>query len=164
MNKRMRQYVGIISAVIFYYIIHEGAHLLIALAMGTFHEVKFMGIGVQIVSQTDKMTDTQIGIFCIGGAVATFLFGYILVGLCKKLCEMKSPVLKAIAWYTSLTMLLLDPVYLGVLCGLFGGGDMNGIALLFPEMIARFVFVCIGLINAVVAFRYLLPKYTEAFK
>lgn len=78
MNKRMRQYVGIISAVIFYYIIHEGAHLLIALAMGTFHEVKFMGIGVQIVSQTDKMTDTQIGIFCIGGAVATFLFGYIL--------------------------------------------------------------------------------------
>ncbi len=35
------------------------------------------------------------------------------------------------------SLLLLDPLYLSVLCGFFGGGDMNGIALLCPEWAAR---------------------------
>lgn len=32
-----------------------------------------------------------------------------------------------------LILLLIDPLYLSALCGLFDGGDMNGIALLCPE-------------------------------
>ncbi len=35
-NKRRRQYVGILAAIIFYFIIHEGAHLITALLMGVF--------------------------------------------------------------------------------------------------------------------------------
>lgn len=35
------------------------------------------------------------------------------------------------------SLLQLDPLYLSVLCGFFGGGDMNGIALLCPEWAAR---------------------------
>ena len=35
------------------------------------------------------------------------------------------------------SLLLLDLLYLSVLCGFFGGGDMNGIALLCPEWAAR---------------------------
>lgn len=36
-----------------------------------------------------------------------------------------------------LILLLIDPLYLSALCGLFGGGDMNGIALLCPEWAVR---------------------------
>ena len=44
MSKRIRQYIGIFAAVIAYYIIHEGAHLVAALHYGTFKEINFMGL------------------------------------------------------------------------------------------------------------------------
>lgn len=164
MNKRIRQYIGIIFAVLFYYIIHEGAHLLIALFLGVFKEVKFMGIGMQIVIEKAGITDIQTGIFCLAGPIATFICGYILVLLCNKFCRMKSQILKTISWYTTLTMLLLDPIYLGIIYNLFGGGDMNGIALLFPELLARVIFVIIGLMNGVIIYKYILPRYSNSFK
>ena len=48
MNKRIRQYIGLFSAVLMYYIIHEGAHLIYALSVGAFRQINFMGLGVQI--------------------------------------------------------------------------------------------------------------------
>ena len=111
----------------------------------------------------DRMTDTQMGIFCLAGAVATFICGWILVLLCGKICTLKSPVLKAIFWYVTIALLILDPLYLSVLCGFFGGGDMNGIRLLMPEVAVRIIFVVIGVIHVLVIWKYLLPRYKEAF-
>ena len=48
MNKRLRQYLGILSAIIFYFLIHEGAHLIYALLTGTFKNINIMGLGIQI--------------------------------------------------------------------------------------------------------------------
>ena len=48
MSKRARQYIGILAAVIAYYLVHEGAHLLYALFTGVFRQVNFMGLGVQV--------------------------------------------------------------------------------------------------------------------
>lgn len=96
MMKRIRQYVGILTALVVYYIIHEGAHLLYALANGVFKQINFMALGVQIDVFRDCMTDTQLGLFCLAGAVATFLTGWILVLLCRKICAMESKVLKAV--------------------------------------------------------------------
>ena len=45
MNKRIRQYIGLLSAVLMYYIIHEGAHLIYALSVGAFRKINFMGLG-----------------------------------------------------------------------------------------------------------------------
>ena len=36
MNKSVRQYVGLLSALLCYYVIHEGAHLIYALSTGAF--------------------------------------------------------------------------------------------------------------------------------
>lgn len=163
MSKRARQYIGILAAVMAYYIVHEGAHLLAALFMGAFKEVKFMGLGIQIDVFRDRMTDTQLGLFCLAGAVATFLTGWILVLLCRKICAMESKVLKAVFWYVTIALLVLDPLYLSVLCGFFGGGDMNGIRLLMPEVVARILFAIIGVIHIMVIWKYLLPKYKESF-
>ena len=163
MMKRIRQYIGILAALVVYYVIHEGAHLVMALIQGVFKEVKFMGLGIQIDVFRDCMTDTQLGLFCLAGAVATFLTGWILVLLCRKICAMESKVLKAVFWYVTIALLVLDPLYLSVLCGFFGGGDMNGIRLLMPEVAARIIFAVVGVIHVMVIWKYLLPKYKESF-
>ena len=163
MSRRIRQYIGILAAVIAYYIIHEGAHLVAALHYGVFKGINFMGLGMQIDAYTDQMTDFQLGIFCLVGAVATVLFGWLLVLLCKRICVVKSKVFKTVMWYVSLAILIIDPLYLSILCGFFGGGDMNGIKLLFPEIAVRIVFAIIGIIHGIVIWKYLLPEYTKAF-
>ena len=163
MSKRIRQYIGIFTAIAAYYIVHEGAHLLTALYYGVFKQVNFIGLGMQIDVYANKMTDAQLGIFCLVGAVATFAFGWLLILLAKRICNTKSNVFKAAAWYVSLAMLLLDPIYLSVLCSFFGGGDMNGIRLIFQETAARIVFGVIGILHGAVIWKYLLPEYAKAF-
>lgn len=163
MSRSVRQYIGIIAAIVSYYIIHEGAHLLVALYYGVFKQINFMGLGIQVDVYHTQMTDVQMGIFCLSGAIATLVCSWFLIVLCKPICGTKSKVFRTIAWYTSLVMLLLDPLYLSVLCGFFGGGDMNGIVLLCQEWIVRTLFAGIGLIHALVIFRYLLPQYKKSF-
>ena len=164
MSKRFRQYGGILAAVIAYYIIHEGAHLVTALYYGVFRQINMMGLGVQIDVYAERMTDTQLGIFCLAGAVSTLLFGWLLIVLAKKICRAKSKLFKAVMWYVTLAILLIDPVYLSILCGFFGGGDMNGIRLLVPETPVRIVFALIGMIHGITIRKYLLPEYTKAFQ
>ena len=164
MSKRVRQYLGILAAVISYYIVHEGAHLLVALHYGAFKRINFMGLGMQIDAYTERMTDMQLGLFCLAGPIATLLFGLVLILLAKRICNSKSKLFKAVMWYVSLAILIIDPLYLSILCTFFGGGDMNGIKLLFPEIVMRIVFALIGVLHGVVIWKYLLPSYTKSFQ
>ena len=163
MNKRVRQYVGLLAAIIAYYVIHEGAHLLYALSVGAFKQINIMGLGVQIDIYSERMTQTQLGIFCILGSVATFIVAYILIGLIGKISKSSFKVLKACTYYITIAMLLIDPLYLSVLCDFFGGGDMNGISLFIPKIAARIVYGMILIINAIVFWKVVLPKYKIAF-
>ena len=164
MSKRFRQYLGILAAVISYYIIHEGAHLLTALYYGTFKKINFIGLGMQIDAYTERMLDTQLGLFCLAGPVATLLFGWVLILLVKRICSSKSKLFKAVMWYVSLAILIIDPLYMSVLCVFFGGGDMNGIKLLLPEIAVRIIFAVLGVIHGVAILKYLLPEYTKSFQ
>ena len=163
MSKRTRQYLGLLSAVLAYYIIHEGAHLIYALITGTFKQINIMGLGMQIDIHAERMTDIQLGIFCLVGSIATFITAYILVLLVNKIGDTSSKIFKACMYYITIAMLLIDPVYLSVLCGFFGGGDMNGIPLLFPELAIQIVYGIILAINVVVFVKIVLPKYQLAF-
>ena len=164
MNKKYRQYLGLLSAVITYYIIHEGAHFIYALCTGTFKQINVIGMGVQIDIYRELMSDRQLGIFCIVGSIATLLAAYIFVFLTDKICESDSKVFKACMYYITLALLFIDPLYLSILCGLFGGGDMNGISLLIPEIAARIVYGVLLLINTIIFLKIILPKYKLAFK
>ena len=163
MNKRIRQYIGLFSAVFAYYCIHEGAHLVFALLTGAFRQINFMGLGVQIDIYTERLTDAQLGLFCLAGAAATAAAGYGLTFAAKRICQIRFKAFKACMYYITIAMLLIDPLYLSLLCGFFGGGDMNGIALLLPEPIARALFGALMICNALLFFRYILPRYTRSF-
>ena len=164
MNKRVRQYVGLISAILAYYVIHEGAHLLYALWIGVFKQIKFMGLGMQIDVHAEKMTSNQMGIFCMVGSIATAVAAYVLVTFIDKIAKNKLKVVKASMYYVTLALLFIDSLYLSILCGFFGGGDMNGISLLIPEIVARIVYGFILVINVVIFIMIVLPKYKKAFK
>ena len=163
LSKRGRQYLGLLCAVAAYYLVHEGAHLLYALSIGVFKGINFMGLGMQIDVYADRMTDTQLGLFCLVGSVATLGAAYLLTGLTGVIGECPSKAVKACAYYVTLALLLLDPLYLSVLCGFFGGGDMNGISLLVPELYARAGYGVLLAVNAGVFFKVVLPKYKEFF-
>lgn len=163
MSKRVRQLVGIFAAIVAYYLIHEGAHLLYAVCTGVFKQNNFMGLGVQIDVYAERMTDAQLGIFCLVGALATFCAAYLLAALARSICHAKSKLLRAALYYITIAFLLLDPLYLSVLCGFFGGGDMNGIALLCPEWAARCLFGALLLVNGLVFWKRVLPVYRQSF-
>ena len=63
MNKRTRQYVGLLSAVLAYYLVHEGAHLVYALSAGVFQRINFLGLGVQVAIYSEGMSNLQLGVF-----------------------------------------------------------------------------------------------------
>ena len=163
MNKRTRQYIGLFVAIIAYYVIHEGAHLIYALCIGVFKKINIIGLGMQIDVYADKMTSEQLGVFCILGSVATTIVAYALVILADKIKKMSSKVFKACMYYITIIMLLMDPLYLSLLCGLFGGGDMNGISLILPELVARIGHGILLVVNVIVFFKVVLPKYKEGF-
>ena len=163
MSKRTRQYIGLLSAVLAYYIIHEGAHRIYALIIGAFKQINVMGMGVQIDIYAERITDIQLGIFCLVGSVVTFVTAYTLVLFTNKIGKNSSKIFKACMYYITIAMLLIDHVYLSVLCGFFGGGDMNGISLLFPEIAVRIVYGIILAINIAVFMKIVLPKYQLAF-
>lgn len=164
MNKRARQYIGILCAVAIYYIIHEGAHLVYALAAGIFKQINFLGFGIQIDIFAERADEMQLGLFCLAGPLATLAAACLLVLLINRIGSVTSKGFKACMYYTTIALLVIDPLYLSVLCGFFGGGDMNGIALLVPETAARIIFGILFLVNAAVFAKFVLPGYRKAFQ
>ena len=122
-----------------------------------------MGIGMQVDVYAERMTDGEMALFCIAGAVATLFAGIVLAALAGKISHKKSTLLRAVMYYITVALLLLEPLYLSILCGFFGGGDMNGIRLLCPEWIARSVFAGLLIVNAWVFWKRVLPVYRESF-
>lgn len=161
--KFARKIIGLLLAIICYYVVHEGAHLIYALCTGTFEEIIFKFPGMQIKARTEALNSVQIFTFCLIGAIASLMVGYILCGTIKGIARLKSNLLRAIYYYITIALLLTDPIYLSILCGFFGGGDMNGISLLIPELIARLIFGMIGLINFYIVIKLVVPSYSKAF-
>ena len=164
MNKKYRQYCGLLAAVVAYYVIHEGAHLVYALCCGVFKNINVIGLGIQIDVYREQMTDTQLGIFCLVGAVATFLTGWGLIFATRWICRQSSKVFRAVCYYVPLAMLLADPVYLGILAPFVGGGDLNGIALLIPRGLAQGFFIALLLFNGWTIWKLVLPPYSKSFQ
>ncbi len=163
MNKRLRQYTGLLAAIAAYYLIHEGAHLVYALIIGVFKQVNISALGVQIDVYAEQMTEAQMGVFCIAGSIATLITGWCLSAAAYRIGKCPSKVFKACMYYVTIALLLIDPLYLSVLCGFFGGGDMNGISLLIPELSARFIYSALLVINACLFWKRMLPAYKAAF-
>lgn len=89
-RQNIRKWSALMIAVTCYFFIHEGAHLLYALYVGTFKQVNFIGLGIQIDIYREQLTDIQLGIFNLLGALSTIIIGYILLACTNKFIKIKS--------------------------------------------------------------------------
>ena len=163
MTKHVRQYAGLLAAILAYYLLHEGAHLLYALSIGTFRQINIGALGLQIDVYADRMSDMQMVLFCLAGSIATLVAGWGLSIAVDHICKVGSKLFKACMYYVTIALLVIDPLYLSLLCGLFGGGDMNGIALLIPPLAARFIYSALLVVNLCLFWKRVLPAYKAAF-
>ncbi len=60
-------------------------------------------------------------------------------------------------------MLVLDPIYLCLLDRCFGGGDLNGILYLMPQIYVWIIFCVILIFNLGLLVRKVTPTYAKAF-
>ena len=165
MNKRsLRNYTALLIAILGYFLFHEGAHWVYAICIGSFKQINFIAIGVQIDIYRELMSDVQLGIFCLVAPIATLAIGYILLAFTNRFILFQSVLLRAVAYYFTLIFLLIDPLYLSVLSFFVGGGDMNGISLIMPEMVVRVVSGIIAAINIFIVLKVIVPKYRQAYQ
>jgi hypothetical protein len=162
--QNLRKYTALLVAIVAYFLIHEGAHWLYAVSIGAFKQVNVIGLGIQIESYIERMSDIQFGVFNLLGPVATVICSYILVMLTPRFVSFKSDFARAIAFYMTIVFLVTDPLYLCFLSLFVGGGDMNGIVLLFPEMVVRAFAGILGAINILIIRKTLLPKYQQVYR
>ena len=163
-NANLRKWSALLIAIIAYFIIHEGSHALAAMAYGAFEKIHLLGLGVQVVAKTELLTDFQVAIFCLVGSLGTLLSAYLLVALTKHIVEASSKLFKAIGYYTTFALLLIEPLYLACLYKVVGGGDMNGILLLgLPEIWLQIIYGAIALFNILLLWRIVYPAYKKAF-
>ena len=163
-TKSLRNYTALFLAILGYFLFHEGAHWVYAICLGSFKQINFIGIGVQIDIYRELMSDVQLGIFCLVASVVTLVIGYTLLAFTNRFILFQSVMLRAVVYYFTLTLLLVDPLYLSVLSFFVGGGDMNGISLIFPEMVVRVVSGLIVVINSLIVLKVIVPKYRQAFQ
>lgn len=163
-NANLRKWCALLIAIITYYIIHEGAHVIMALFFGTFERIQMLGLGVQVVTKTELMSNWQLGLFSIIGSVSTLCAAYLLLALTGHIIKSGSRLIKAVGYYTTFALLLLDPIYLAFLYKFVGGGDMNGIKLLLlPELAWQIIYGLIAAANLLLIARYVYPAYKKAF-
>lgn len=166
MTQNIRKWTSLIIAIVCYYIIHEGAHLIFALIYGTFQKIRFAywGLGIQIVTDTAAMTNLQLIIFGIAGTIATLTAGYLLAWKKNAILKSNNKQLRAIAYYTTLILLCLDPLYLSILYRFVGGGDMNSVLLTgIPETAAVIFFLALFILNGYLFLKKIYPSYKQRF-
>lgn len=160
--KNLRKWFALICAILLYYVIHEGSHLIVALRYGVFKKIKILGLGIQVVTNIELLTDLQKAIFCLVGSISTLITAYILVAFTKKIVKSKNNFFKAISYYTTLGFLLLDPLYLTIIYKFVGGGDMNGILLFgIPEILIQLFFLIITIVNILLIIKKVYPTYKK---
>lgn len=161
MSKRMRQCIGILFAVVFYYIIYEGAHFVVALAFQAFKKINLLGIVMQVYIYRERLTNIQLGVFGIAGVTATLFAAYALVYFKERICLIENKVVKIVFYYVTMILLVVDPTYLCLLS--FAGGDMNGIIYLMPNDVAWTIFAFILIFNLWVLVKKVTPMYSTSF-
>ncbi len=162
-KRNIRKWASLLIAIVVYFVVHEGAHLIYALSIGAFKQINIIGMGVQIDVNIDLMSPIQFAIFNLAGAIGTILAAYIAVALTDSITKSHSLFFRSIMYYVTLVLLFVDPIYLSFVYRFVGGGDMNGIKLLLPEQAVSIIFGIILIVNSLVFFKFVLPKYKSAY-
>lgn len=166
LEKSVKQWLGVFLAIVSYYIVHEGTHLLLALLLEVFKKIRFVGfLGIQIVTTEGSLSGVNLALFSALSSIVTILIVYILA-FHPSIYKIKNKHILIGIYYITLCFLLLDPLYMSILSKFIGGGDLNGITtgLGASDMPIRIIFVIILIVNMLLFKNRVCPKYNRIFK
>lgn len=167
-HSNLKKWTAIFITIIVYYVIHEGAHLILALCYDVFERIRIVGLwGVQIVTTDGELLGYRLAVFSGISSIVTIAIGYLLYVLTPQILKLRTKSFIILMYYITACFLLLDPIYISILSSFIGGGgDINGIltGLGIPEVPIRIVFGCIALLNVFLFTRKISPQYTKLFR
>jgi len=167
MSSNARKWLAVLVTIVGFYVVHEGAHLMLALVFHVYqgiHLYAFGMLGVQVLIDATALSARQLAVFGVAGSVASLLVAYLLVFMRKPLLTLQSKPAKAIGYYLTVGFLMLDPVNQAVISAFVGGGDVNGIMLFgIPAAAVRLVFSGVGAVNLVICAKVIYPAYKQSF-
>lgn len=164
-RKNLKLWLGLFISIIIYYIIHEGTHLIQAILSGNFDYVRFVGIfGIEIMIK-EVPTGLELAMFSGLSSIVTILLGYFLIITISKIFMLKSKMMKIIFYYTTIILLVLDPIYMSILHRFIGGGDMNGVikGLGVSSVFVSIIFGILFIINSYIIIKKVYPAYKRNF-
>ena len=166
--KNGKLWASLLTAIILYYLVHEGTHLVVALIYGVFENIRLVGIfGIQIVIADGSLNGVSLAIFSGLSIVVTLIVGYLLYFSTPRIVQWKNKVLIVPMYYATLIFMVLDSLYISVLTLFIGGGGaLNGITtgLNAPDIPFRVVFGIISLVNTYLFIKKVSPQYREVFQ
>ena len=114
-RKNLKLWLGLFISIIIYYIIHEGTHLIQAILASNFDYIRFVGIiGVEIMIK-EVPIGLEFAMFSGLSSIVTILLGYLLIINMSKILILNSKMIKIIFYYTTIILLVLDPIYMSIL-------------------------------------------------
>jgi len=165
MKSITKRWLGCISGGIIYLVIHEGTHLVQAVIANNFEYIRIVGIfGIEIMMK-EVPSGIQLALFSGLSGIVTVTVGYVLYFLMPKILEIKKDFIKIILYYSTLVLLILDPIYLSVLHYFVGGGDMNGITkgLGISSLPISIIYGLIAIVNIYLIVKRVYPGYKRNF-
>lgn len=142
--------------------VHEGMHALAATLYGEFEAFHIRPFGLEVTFRTPVEERHGIQWVFISGIsnLATILMGYVLLSFGKRFARLRSLFLKATLFYSTVVLLLADPLNLSIGPFIYGG-DANGIAigLGIHRYVIQMIFLVVFLVNRELVARELFPMY-----
>lgn len=164
-KKNLKLWIGLVIAIITYYIIHEGTHFIQAILTDNFDSIRLVGLaGIEIMTK-EVPTGLSLALFSGLSSVITVVCGYILVIMMPKVFSLSNKMMKVALYYITMILLVLDPVYMSILHRYVGGGDMNGITegLGISSLPISIVFSILAVINFYLIIKKVHPAYKRNF-
>jgi len=142
--------------------IHEGLHALAASAYGEYQAFHVRPFGLEVLFNTPVADRQGVQWAVISGApnIATVLLGYLLVAMRRGIAASGRRMLRDLAYWFTLLLILTDPLNLSVGPFLYGG-DAKGIAVGLGVHIGvvQAVGFVLFMVNRELAAQALLPAF-----
>lgn len=158
----MRKLLTFLAAVAIFAVIHEGAHILVGLALDEYQAFVVHPYGFEVIVKTpvEEREGIQWAFFSGTSNLVTVLLGYLLFAMRARIARLQGIVLRAVGYWLTLLLMLADPLNLSVGPFIYGG-DIRGIVVglgVHPYLIQG-LFFAIFLLNRELIARYLPSAY-----
>jgi hypothetical protein len=132
-----------------------------AMRLGVFHELIISPTCIKVVlTPGAAFSGWRLAFYSGLGSIVTVSFGYLLFFMRRKILRLRRRIVKHYLYFLTLTLLLVDPLYVAVLSFVFCG-DICGIAagLGITCAVVRMLYGAVGLFNLYLVCSRLYPAY-----